>query len=33
MEARIPPLNPDDLSERQQELFDSIAGPQLMALS
>ncbi len=27
MEPRIPPLSPDDLTERQRELFDAIAGP------
>lgn len=27
MEPRIPPLSPDELSGRQRELFDAIAGP------
>ena len=27
MEPRIPPLNPDELSDRQRTLFDAIAGP------
>ncbi|NQU70322.1 MAG: carboxymuconolactone decarboxylase family protein [Rhodospirillales bacterium] len=27
MEPRIPPLNPDELSVRQKELFDAIGGP------